>query len=181
MKRLSHPATLIAAAALFMALGGGAYAAAAKLISGSQIKNHSIPEKKLTAAAISDLRGKPATAYSTYTLSPVGLSTGAATVRTLTLGAGSYIVFAKTLVYNNTTDDAIDCFLDSPTSDTIDAGSASFHKGTLAIGENEINMFGPLTTSGGDVTVQCNSSGNIGSSAVLTHITAIKVASISGH
>ena len=42
MKRLTHPATAIAIIALFVALGGGA-ALASGLISGSQIKNHSIP------------------------------------------------------------------------------------------------------------------------------------------
>lgn len=56
MKRLKHPAMVIAAVALFVALGGGA-AYATGLISGSQIKNHSIPAKKLTKAAIESLRG----------------------------------------------------------------------------------------------------------------------------
>jgi hypothetical protein len=54
----NHPATVIAAVALFIALGGGAAAYASGLISGSQIKNHSIPAKKLTRSAIKSLRGK---------------------------------------------------------------------------------------------------------------------------
>ena len=58
MKRLTHPATVIAAAALFVALGGGAAAYASGLISGSQIKNHSIPAKKLTKSAVKSLRGR---------------------------------------------------------------------------------------------------------------------------
>ena len=58
-KHLRHPATLIAAAALFVALGGGAVAYAGGLISGSHIKNHSIPAKKLTKAAIKSLHGQP--------------------------------------------------------------------------------------------------------------------------
>lgn len=57
MKRLTHPATLISALALFVALGGTA-AWASGLISGSQIKNHSIAEKKLTKAAVKSLRGE---------------------------------------------------------------------------------------------------------------------------
>jgi hypothetical protein len=57
VKSLKHPATLIAALALFVSLGGGA-AIASTLISGSQIKNHSIPAKKLTKKAISSLHGK---------------------------------------------------------------------------------------------------------------------------
>ena len=56
MKALKHPATVIAALALFVALGGGA-AWASGLISGSHIKNHSIAEKKLTKKAIKALRG----------------------------------------------------------------------------------------------------------------------------
>jgi len=55
MKHLKHPATIIAALALFVAFGGGAAAYASGLISGSQIKNHSIPEKKLTKKAIKAL------------------------------------------------------------------------------------------------------------------------------
>lgn len=58
MKRLTHPATIIAALALFVAFGGGAAAYASGLISGSQIKNHSIAEKKLTRKAIKALRGR---------------------------------------------------------------------------------------------------------------------------
>jgi hypothetical protein len=54
---LKHPATIIAALALFVALGGGA-AWASGLISGSQIKNHSIPAKKLTKSAIKSLHGQ---------------------------------------------------------------------------------------------------------------------------
>jgi hypothetical protein len=57
VKRLTHPATIIAALALFVALGGGAAAYASGLISGSQIKDHSIAAKKLTNAAIQQLKG----------------------------------------------------------------------------------------------------------------------------
>ncbi len=56
MKRFGHPATVIASLALFVALGSGA-ALASGLISGTKIVNHSIPEKKLTAAAIKALHG----------------------------------------------------------------------------------------------------------------------------
>jgi Collagen triple helix repeat (20 copies) len=56
-KHLRHPATIIAALALFVALGGGA-AWAGGLIRGSQIKNHSIATRKLTKQAIKALRGQ---------------------------------------------------------------------------------------------------------------------------
>jgi hypothetical protein len=58
VKNVRHPATIIAAVALFVALGGSAAAYATGLISGSQIKNHSIPAKKLTRSAMRSLRGK---------------------------------------------------------------------------------------------------------------------------
>jgi hypothetical protein len=50
------PAFVVVAVALFVTLGGGAYAASA-LISGSAIKPHSIPKNRLTNSAIASLRG----------------------------------------------------------------------------------------------------------------------------
>src|SRR3954451_18523064 len=58
MKASKHSATIIAVLALFIALGGGPAAYSSGLISGSQIKNHSIAEKKLTKKAIKALRGQ---------------------------------------------------------------------------------------------------------------------------
>jgi hypothetical protein len=55
MRHLKHPATVIATVALFAALSGGAIAGT--VISGNQIKNHSIPAKKLTASAVRQLSG----------------------------------------------------------------------------------------------------------------------------
>jgi hypothetical protein len=57
-RRLRHPATIIAAVALLVSLGGGAAAYASGLISGSQIKNHSIAARKLTRSAIASLSGR---------------------------------------------------------------------------------------------------------------------------
>ncbi len=56
MKGIKHPATMIAALALFLALGGGAAAYASGLIPGSQISNNSIAAKMLTKSAISALK-----------------------------------------------------------------------------------------------------------------------------
>lgn len=55
MRDLKHPATIIALVALSAALSGGAIAGT--LISGSQIRDHSIPAKKLTSEAMRLLRG----------------------------------------------------------------------------------------------------------------------------
>lgn len=61
MKRLLTyrlmPATAIACLALAIALGGTSFAAVGGLINGSQIKPHTIAKNRLTAAAISGLRG----------------------------------------------------------------------------------------------------------------------------
>ena len=54
--RAASPALVISLIALFVALGGTAYASG--LISGSQIKNHSIPARKLTRPAIKSLHGQ---------------------------------------------------------------------------------------------------------------------------
>jgi hypothetical protein len=57
VKSFKHPATVIAAVAFFVALGGGA-AVAGRLISGKQLLNHSVPEWKLTPRAIASLQGR---------------------------------------------------------------------------------------------------------------------------
>ena len=72
MKGLKHPATVIAALALFLALSGGAGWAARGLISGSQIKNHSIAEKKLTKQAIKALHGQRGRRGATGATGPQG-------------------------------------------------------------------------------------------------------------
>jgi hypothetical protein len=50
------PALVVSLVALVVALGGTAYASG--LISGSQIKDHTIPAKKLTQSAITSLHGQ---------------------------------------------------------------------------------------------------------------------------
>jgi hypothetical protein len=69
---LKHPATTITAVVVFLSLGGGAAAYASGLISGSQIKNHSIAAKKLTKAAIRSLRGKRGLRGPTGPVGPAG-------------------------------------------------------------------------------------------------------------
>src|SRR5690349_10805744 len=54
---LKHPATFLAALALFVALGSGA-AVGSSLISGRQLLDHSIPKSKLTSRAVAVLEGR---------------------------------------------------------------------------------------------------------------------------
>ena len=72
--RAPSPALVISLIALFVALGGTT-AYASGLISGKQIADHSIPAKKLTAAAVYAVRGQPARSMSTHsTPSPSSIS-----------------------------------------------------------------------------------------------------------
>src|SRR5262249_5181389 len=123
MKRLKHPAMIVAVVALFVAAGGGTAAYASGLINGSQIKNHSIAATKLTKSAIKSLRGQrgpagaagakgdsgasgkagstgppgptgPSNGYLNYHLGGTLDSTDNTTVNTLPLSAGKYMVTA---------------------------------------------------------------------------------------
>ena len=199
MKALKHPATIVATLALFVALGGGA-ALASRLISGRTIANHSIPENKLTAAAIKALRGQqgpagppgqtgatgpqgskggtgatgpvgPSNAYSSYA-SSVALGAGGATVASLALAAGSYVVMAKTTLYlpsgQGTT-----CKLTDSSAGVIDTNTTS--TGLYATP----SLLAPLTSSGTTVSVQC-ASNETDAYAYYTHLVAIKVGSVTG-
>jgi len=115
-RRLRHPATIVAAIALFLSLGGGAAAYATGLISGSQIKNHSIPTQKLTRSAIASLRGRrglpgpagpggkivtyDATAKTSPTTTTLGTFLGDKIAASCTLHSGAVVV----TVYVQTSD-----------------------------------------------------------------------------
>lgn len=204
MKALKHPATIVASLAFFVALGGGA-ALATGLISGKTIVNHSIPENKLTAAAIKALRGQhgpagpqgqtgaagpqgskgdtgatgpigPSNAYSTYA-SSVALGVGGATVASLTLAAGSYVVIAKTTLYLPSGQGS-GCKLIDSSAGVIDTSEASIGTSTLLYATP--SLLAPLTSSGTTVSVQC-ASNETDAYAYYTHLVAIKVGSVTGN
>jgi hypothetical protein len=58
MKRLPSPAMAVALVALGVALGGTGVAATSGLITGADIKNHSVSLNDLTYSAIKQLRGR---------------------------------------------------------------------------------------------------------------------------
>jgi hypothetical protein len=171
MKRpmlVSSAALVISVIALFAALGGGAAAYASGLISGSQIKNHSIAEKKLTTAAINDLRGE---AHSTHVTTSVAIHprTGYRQVASLSLPAGSYVVIAKTLLHNGGGTGGT-CRLRDTRAGTLDITSGSSHDDTLT-------LLSPLATSGSNLQLQCN--GQFAEvRAGFTHLVAIKIAAV---
>jgi Collagen triple helix repeat (20 copies) len=86
LKNLKHPATILAALALFAALGSGA-AVAGGLIPGSRLVNHSIPVRKLTVSAMASLSGATGPRGATGPTGPRG-ATGPAGPRGATGPAG---------------------------------------------------------------------------------------------
>jgi hypothetical protein len=176
------PAFVISLIALILALGGGAAAYASGLISGSQIKNRSIAESKLTKAAVKSLRGQPGptgNAYSVQRPSFVALPGPWAygTVTSLPLAAGSYILMAKTHLHASG-DNGGTCRLLDSRAGTVDVSSAA---GSDAI----VSLLAPLVTSGSKVELQCQatlsgSNQGLGQSAGFTRLVAIKVGSVKG-
>lgn len=191
MRALRHPAMIIASLALFVALGGTSLAAAS-YINGKHIKPHSLPKNRLTKGAIESLHGAvgprgvqgpkgdtgdigPSDAWSAYDGS-LALGSGYQTVASLTLGAGSYVVMAKTTLYlptyQGTTcrlSDTVAGLIDQSTVGGIGATSVDATASELA----------PLTTNGSTVSVECGSN-ETDAEAYNTHLVAIKVGSVTG-
>jgi hypothetical protein len=185
IKRLKHPATVIAALALFVALGGGA-AWASGLISGSQIKNHTIAENKLTKSAINALRGQrgpaghtgprgPSNALSTYAQT-VNFGTSSTNLVSLNLPAGSYVVMASMRIYNDFAAQNTGCFLKDSNAGNITFSSIT--DGTANLYGESLSLLAPLTSTGSTVSVQCSSSSD-NTVASYTHLVAIQVDSLS--
>jgi hypothetical protein len=195
VKLLKHPATIIAAVALFVALGGGA-AYASGLINGSQIKNHSIAAKKLTKSAVKSLHGLkgaagatgatgatgttgatgPSSVASAYVAGPVAYS-AQTTIASLTLAAGKYLVQANTTIADSAEDEDTVCYLIDSSAGTIDQN----YSATAQAGPNQtsISLIAPLTSTGSTVQVACLSAAS-STAAYYTHITALKVGSVTG-
>jgi hypothetical protein len=196
MRQLRHPATIVATIALFIALGGGMAIAAGGLISGSKIKNHSIPAKKLTSSAITALTGAPgpqglpgetglpgpSEAYTVRADNPVAIEAAGKTIATLTLGSGSYVLMANTSISDTAHPENTLCELLAPNKTSIDLSQVSTSNSGGYPTRASVNLMGWLTTAGGgDVTEWCISDDVLGSaSASLSRIVAIKVGSVTG-
>lgn len=195
MKHLKHPATIIAALALFVALGGGAAAYASGLISGKQIKNHSIPAKKLTKAAIKSLHGKqgpagpagatgatgpqgpagPSSATSTYKTGGVTFGTVKTAIVSLTLPAGSYVVIGNTMIVDTTSQGTACDLADSHAGNIAQSSTTTGPSGAY----HSLSIVAPLTTTGSTVDLECVGS-DASASAFDTHLVAIQVGSVTG-
>lgn len=204
MKALKHPATVIALLALFVALGGGAALAAGGLISGKKIVNHSIPAKKLTAAAVKALHGLrgpvgpqgpkgaagargltgpkgdpgpvgPSSATAAHANGPVGIGTTRTLLTSLYLLPGSYVITAKAVIDNEVASgNFVTCYL----HDGVDLDRAATEADTSAA-ESTVSLLAPLATSGSTVDLEC-SSDLTGTSATFARLVAIKVGSVTG-
>jgi hypothetical protein len=204
VKALKHPATVIALLALFVALGGGAAVAASGLISGKKIVNHSIPAKKLTAAAVKALHGLrgpvgpqgpkgaagargltgpkgdpgpvgPSSATAAHATGPVGIGTTRTLLTSLYLLPGSYVITAKAVIDNGiASGNFVTCYL----RDGADVDQAATEADTSAA-ESTVSLVAPLTTTGSTVDIEC-SSDLTGTSASHTRLVAIKVGSVTG-
>ncbi len=203
MKGLRHPATIIASLALFVALGGGAWASG--LISGSQIKNHSIAEKKLTTKAIRALRGHrgptgpagpagslgpqgpigPSSATSTYNTSTVVYGTAGAPIATLTLpapsgtAAASYVILGHTTISDTANTQTTTCSLQLYNSNgTFDRADTST---TVPAPQVEsVHLVAPLGTVGPAVVHLFCQSDDPNAKASNSHLVAIELGSVTG-
>jgi hypothetical protein len=195
MKCLKHPATIIAAAALFIAMGGSAAAYASGLISGSQIKNHSIPAKKLTKSAIRSLHGMrgptgpmgppgiqgpagPSSATSTLTSGAVNIGGGDTIVASLAVPAGSYVVMANTSIYNTSANEKSDCGLNDSKAGFLGADGLVSTDATND-SQEALSLVATLTSTGSTVDIDCTSS-DVHTNAYDTRLVALKVGSVTG-
>ena len=123
------PAIAIAVLALFVALGGG-YAIGAGFIGTGDLKNQAVTNKKIKKKTIKANRVAPNTLTGAQineaSLSGAGtaqsvredtaaqvpaLTTGAVTVLTLQVPAGSYVINSKAVLAKGGTQDPVQCFL----------------------------------------------------------------------
>lgn len=183
MSAWKHPATIVASLALFVALGGGTALAGGlnDLISGKKIVSHSIGKEKLTAGAIKALRGH---AYSATSLNHDPPSTqlpdhqGWATVESLTLAPGSYVVVGR-VTLNTPSGRGDACRLwNQGDIDFTATGAPWATPGSIEW--STLSLVGPLKTSTSTtVTLECQSLTG-GGIAYLSHLVAIKVGSVTG-
>lgn len=164
------PAIVIAAVALFVALGGG-YAIGAGFIGTGDLKNQAVTNKKikkktikanrvapntLTGAQINEVSGA-GTAQSVRpdTAAQVpAATTGAVTVLTLQVPAGSYVINSKAVLAKGGTQDPVQCFLSAEGDQdrSLEAVNAA-NNTTVAI------CWSTRSTASGSVTLGCDNPG----------------------
>ena len=196
--RAPSPALVISLVALFVALGGTSLAAA-NYINGKHIKPHSIPTDRLTKRAIKTLHGAqgprgpqgtqglqgpkgdtgdigPSNAYSGYFAPAYGVGGAYKKIVSQTLGAGSYVVAAKTSITMPTAQGTT-CKLEDSIHGDLDQSTVGA-SGATNLGET-VSLLAPLTTTGSLVSISC-ASNDPAATVAFTHIVAIKLGSVTG-
>ena len=184
------PAMVIAVIALFVALGGG-YAIGAGFIGTGDLKNQAVTNKKIKKKTIKANRVKPDTLTGAQineaSLSGAGTAqsvrqdsaaqvpagSGATTVLSLSVPAGSYVINSKAVLAKGGTQSAVQCFLraggdEDRSLEAVDAANNTTVSNLLAHG----------FTSAGTVTLACDNPG--GATLFVTNkvITATPVGAI---
>jgi hypothetical protein len=184
------PAIVIAAVALFVAIGGG-YAIGAGFIGTGDLKNQAVTNKKIKKKTIKANRVKPDTLtgdqINEASLSAVGTAqsvrqdtaaqvtagSGTTTVLTLSVPAGSYVINSKAVLAKGGTQDQVQCFLvaEGDQDRSLEAVDAT-NNTTIT------NLLVHKFSSAGNVTLGCDNPG--GALLLVTNkvITAMPVGAI---
>jgi hypothetical protein len=184
------PAIVIAAIALFVAIGGG-YAIGAGFIGTGDLKNQAVTNKKIKKKTIKGNRvatdtltgqqineaslGGAGTAQAVRqdTAAQVPAASGTTTVLTLQVPAGSYVLSSKAVLAKGGTQDPVQCFLaaGSDQDRSLEAVNAA-NNTTIS------NLLVHTFSSAGSVTLGCDNPG--GATLFVTNkvITAMPVGAI---
>jgi hypothetical protein len=201
--KASSPALVIATLALFVALSGTSIAAVS-YISGSQIKNHTIAETKLTSKAIKLLQGQRGLKGPTGPIGAQGPqgAQGVQGAKGSTGGIGpsdAYSTYVSTAVPLGTGFKTVASLTLAAGSYAVIANATLYMpsmQGTECrlidstaglIDVNNVSpvmydtptLLAPVTTTGSTVTVQCGSN-ETDAQVTYAHLTAIKLGSVTG-
>lgn len=123
----------------------------------------------------------PSSGFTSYNASQVAINnSGNTTVDSVVVPAGTYIVTAKT-VGAISPPGAIDktlCVLVDPSGTTVDTTQSNVDSATIAL--NAMTLVGPVTTTGGTITLRCQSVAGNNTHMDNSHIAAIKLGVVTG-
>lgn len=156
------PAIAVAGIALFVALGGG-YAIGKGFIATKDLKNQAVTNKKIKKDTIKGNRVDEASLSGAGTAQSIrqdtaaqvpAATTGAVTVLTLQVPAGSYVISSKAVLAKAGTQDPVQCFLSAGgdqdrSLEAVDAANNT----TIA------NLLVHTFTSNGTATLGCDNPG----------------------
>jgi hypothetical protein len=157
------PAIAIACLALFVALGGG-YAIGKAFIGTGDLKNQAVTNKKIKKNTIKGNRVDEASLSGAGTAQSIredtaaqvpALTTGAVTVLTLQVPAGSYVISSKAVLAKGGAQSPVQCFL-SAGADIDRSLEAVDAANNTTISNLVVHTF----TDAGAVTLGCDNPGN---------------------